>query len=100
MSPDESDAYFKTRPLISKIGAIVSRQSSVLESRQELIQKALAAAASAALQAEIKRPAYWGGFRLHATTVELWVAEEGRMHQRVRWQLEGGEAWQRACLSP
>ncbi|TVQ62305.1 MAG: pyridoxamine 5'-phosphate oxidase [Phycisphaerales bacterium] len=85
VSDAESDAYFRTRPLLSRIGACVSRQSEPLESSQALVAAAMRRARTAMLEGDIPRPAHWGGFRVHIESVELWSAREGRLHDRVRW---------------
>lgn len=102
-SEAESDEYFRTRSLLSRIGASVSRQSAPIESRAELIAAAMSLAKSAAVGGDIPRPANWGGFRLTIHTLELWSAQDGRLHQRIQWrrQLDQGPgAWQPRFLSP
>lgn len=97
-SPEkESDVYFASRPWPSRLGAWASAQSEPVESRAAL-REALAAAArrfgvplpgsandTRAQPAPIPRPAHWGGYRLHARAVELWVEGEARIHDRARW---------------
>lgn len=82
----ENDAYFRTRPLLSRIGAHASRQSSPIASRTELIREASRVAARACLDGGVERPTHWGGYRLRADRVELWTSCEGRLHQRLRWR--------------
>lgn len=99
----ESDAYFKSRPLISRVGAIVSRQSAVIRSRADLLAEAAKVAGASLVEAKLERPPYWGGFRLRASSVELWCNCEGRLHQRVRWRratLAEPAAWTSELLSP
>lgn len=103
VSDDEADAYFATRPLLSRIGAVASRQSTQIASRADLVAAACRAAGGACLELGLKRPAYWGGFRLVAHEVELWSACEGRLHQRVRWSRDvrpAAGAWRWQWLSP
>lgn len=103
LSEVESDAYFKSRPLISRIGASISRQSTPIESRKHLVEAAIALAKSAALGHEIPRPKHWGGYRIRLTSVELWSGRDGRLHQRVRWRRPSavpGTAWSSELLSP
>lgn len=101
LSDSENDAYFRTRPLLSRIGANVSRQSTPIPSRAVLIREAARVAAASCLEFGVSRPAYWGGYRLHADCVELWTACEGRLHQRLQWRRSGGAAgWTRQELSP
>ena len=85
VSDEESDAYFRTRPLLSRIGACVSRQSEPIESSQALVAAAMRKARSAMLEGDIQRPPHWGGYRVLIESVELWSAREGRLHDRVRW---------------
>ncbi|MBX3315740.1 MAG: pyridoxamine 5'-phosphate oxidase [Phycisphaeraceae bacterium] len=97
----ENDAYFRTRPLLSRIGTRVSHQSSPIQSRAVLIREAARVAAASCLELGVSRPAYWGGYRLRADCVELWTACEGRLHQRVQWRRSKEAAvWMRDELSP
>jgi len=81
----ESDAYFQTRPLLSRIGASVSPQSRKVGSREAVIGKAIRVAAKATLGATVQRPSDWGGYRILAERVELWSASAGRLHDRAVW---------------
>lgn len=99
----ESDAYFRSRSLLSRIGATVSRQSEPIGSRGELVAAAMAVAKQAALTGQIPRPEHWGGYRLSATSVELWAAGRGRLHDRLRWTRADSEAhssWRVERLCP
>ena len=91
-SAEESDAYFRTRPLLSRIGASVSPQSRAIGSRQAVIAEAIRIAASTALGMGPDRPADWGGYRIVAERVELWSAANGRLHDRAEW-IRHGERW-------
>ena len=94
---EESDAYFVTRPLDSRIGAWASPQSEVISSRAVLL--ANAAKASATYGLNPPRPEHWGGFRLVPDTWEFWQGRRSRLHDRVRFRLEAG-AWQKERLAP
>jgi pyridoxamine 5'-phosphate oxidase len=83
--PAESDAYFETRPPGARAGAQVSRQSEVLESREELERRLAEVDAGS-------RPEHWGGFRLVPETWEFWQHRESRLHDRFRYR-PGAEAW-------
>jgi pyridoxamine 5'-phosphate oxidase len=94
VSPEESDAYFATRPPGAQAGAIVSRQSDVLESRDEL--EARVAALDAA---DVARPDTWGGFRVVPDAWEFWQHRDDRLHDRFRYR-RGGGAWVIESLYP
>ena len=87
----ESDEYFASRALNSRLGAWASDQSLPLASRQELADRILAATSRFGLtpdatQGEVPRPPHWGGFRLWIELVELWVEGPGRVHDRAVWK--------------
>jgi pyridoxamine 5'-phosphate oxidase len=95
---EEAEAYFRTRPRGAQIGAWVSRQSSVIASRQVLEDR----------RAELERrfadgavplPPFWGGLRVVPVTVECWQGRPDRLHDRLRYRRDGG-AWVVERLSP
>jgi pyridoxamine 5'-phosphate oxidase len=94
---DESDAYYATRPLDSRLGAWASPQSRVIASRAVLVAAAAKAAAVHALNPP--RPPHWGGYRLVPDTFEFWQGRKSRLHDRLRYRLEGS-AWVRERLAP
>ncbi len=96
-SEQESDAYFATRPLDSRLGAWASPQSQVIASRTVLVTAAAAAAARHLLNPP--RPPHWGGFRLVPDRWEFWQGRHSRLHDRLRYRLDGG-AWIRERLAP
>jgi pyridoxamine 5'-phosphate oxidase len=79
----ESDEYFRSRPLLSRIGAIASRQSEPLPSRSTLAARVVRTALQPG--AAGRRPETWGGFRVLLDRIELWAAGAGRLHDRVAW---------------
>jgi pyridoxamine 5'-phosphate oxidase len=102
----ESDAYFASRPLLSKLGAWASDQSRPMQNREEVVMRVLEAAERFGVDlealirgdwdGEIPRPRHWGGYRLWAGEVELWAGGVGRLHERARWKRElasGEEGW-------
>lgn len=97
VTPDESDAYYRIRPLGSRIGAWASPQSAVLANRQELESKV--ADATQRLGDDPPRPPHWGGYRLVPTALEFWQGRESRLHDRLAYAPSGG-AWSVRRLSP
>jgi len=94
---DESDAYFASRPLDSRIGAWASPQSQVIGSRSVLVANAARYGAQYLLKPP--RPPHWGGYRLVPDRWEFWQGRKSRLHDRLRYRLDGG-AWIRERLAP
>jgi pyridoxamine 5'-phosphate oxidase len=94
---DESDAYYASRPLDSRLGAWASPQSQVIESRTVLVTAAAKAALTHGLNPP--RPPHWGGYRLVPDRWEFWQGRKSRLHDRLRYRLDGG-AWVRERLAP
>jgi pyridoxamine 5'-phosphate oxidase len=97
VSEAESDAYFASRPLDSRIGAWASPQSQVISGRGVLV--ANAAKYGAQFMLNPPRPPHWGGYRLVADQWQFWQGRKSRLHDRLRYTLEGG-AWLRERLAP
>jgi pyridoxamine 5'-phosphate oxidase len=94
----ESDAYFSSRPLDSRIGAWASPQSEVIESRAVLV--ANAARFGARFLLNPPRPPHWGGYRLAPDRWEFWQGRKSRLHDRLCYTLDPDGAWTRARLAP
>ena len=99
-SAAESDEYFQTRSLLSRVGAVVSQQSRPVGSRAQLIQHAMMLAGEATLGKAIARPPHWGGFRISISALELWSARDGRLHDRARWTRHVSGTWVSEHLCP
>ncbi len=98
VSDAESDAYFKSRPLDSRIGAWASPQSRVIASRAVLVSNAARYAAQFLLQPP--RPPHWGGYRLKPDNWHFWQGRKSRLHDRLRYTLDHQGAWIRERLAP
>jgi len=97
VSDEESDAYFRSRPLDSRIGAWASPQSEVIPSRAVLV--AHAAKFGALYLLNPPRPPHWGGLRLVPDAWEFWQGRKSRLHDRLRYRLDGTQ-WVRERLAP
>jgi pyridoxamine 5'-phosphate oxidase len=98
-SHEESEAYFRTRPRESQIGALASPQSEVISGREVLEQRARELAELYS-DREIDCPENWGGFRLTPDRIEFWKGRAGRLHDRMLYELQPDETWTIKRLAP
>jgi pyridoxamine 5'-phosphate oxidase len=98
VAEQESDAYFATRPRGAQLAATASRQSSVLENREE-IDRRVAELGRDYTAREVPRPEHWGGYRLVPDTYEFWQHRDDRLHDRLRYRRADG-SWTIERLSP
>ena len=102
VSDEESDSYFHSRPLDSRIGAWASPQSQVIASRNVLVTNAAKYGAKFMLQPP--RPPHWGGYRLVPDQWEFWQGRKSRLHDRLRYRQENtvgvSTPWVRERLAP
>ena len=97
--PDaESDAYFQSRPLKSRLGALASAQSETVASREVLEQRF--AEAEAVHGEQPVRPAHWGGYRLVPDRIEFWQGRPSRLHDRILYTRGVDGGWRRERLQP
>lgn len=94
-----SDGYFESRPRGSQMGAIISEQSEVIASRDDLEQK-LKALESSMEGKELKRPEYWGGYLVRPVSLEFWQGRPNRLHDRIRYTLQKDYDWKIERLQP
>ncbi len=99
VTPAEADAYFESRPRLSRIGAWASQQSRPLDSKFAL-EKAVALATARFAAGSIPRPPHWSGFRLTPRDIEFWRDGAFRLHDRIRFSRADGEGWSRTRLFP
>ncbi len=95
----ESETYFRSRPRESRLGALASRQSQVVASRQILDER------FQQLEAQypddnIPMPHHWGGYRIQPNMLEFWQGRHGRMHDRLRYRRQAEGSWLRERLEP
>lgn len=97
VSEAESDEYFATRPVASRLGAWASEQSGVIPSREELERRHQELLEKYGDQ--VPRPPHWGGYRVVPTAWEFWQGRPSRLHDRIRFRKNVG-AWARERLAP
>ncbi len=98
LSNKESDAYFDLRPLESKMSAIVSRQSSVVQHREHLEERWVKYLKEF-YEKKIKRPEYWGGYRVIPEKIEFWQGRKNRLHDRILYT-KNKSVWKIERLEP
>ena len=98
VSAEDSDAYYASRPLDSRIGAWASPQSQVIAGRSVLLANAARYGAQFLLRPP--RPPHWGGYRLQPDTWEFWQGRKSRLHDRLRYTRNAEGAWLRERLAP
>lgn len=99
VSVEESDAYFNSRPLGSRLSASISKQSSVIASRAVLLAK-LKKIEEKYPQGDPPRPMNWGGFRVLPNEIEFWQGGKFRLHDRLRYRRSRDGSWSLDRLSP
>ena len=98
-SPEESAAYFATRPLGSRLSAWASPQSQVIAGRA-VLERRVAELAAAYPGGDVPLPPFWGGYRLVHEVVELWHGRPNRLHDRLRYTRAEGGGWRIERLAP
>lgn len=99
VSEAESEAYFRSRPKGSQLGAWVSNQSQVIDSR-EVLEQRLQQLKEEYENKEVPRPPHWGGFRVIPDMIEFWQGRPSRLHDRLLYQQQENGAWTIQRLSP
>lgn len=99
VSAEESDAYFRTRPRGSQIGALASDQSRPIENRK-VLEERVSELSAELRDREVPRPPHWGGYRLVPSALEFWQGRQDRLHDRIRYTRATGGEWRTERLSP
>jgi pyridoxamine 5'-phosphate oxidase len=99
VSEAESDAYFRSRPLGSRLGAWASQQSEVIAGR-DVLEERMRELAQRFPDGEVPRPPHWGGFRVYPLTIEFWQGRPDRLHDRLRYQRVQPAGWRLERLAP
>jgi len=99
LPPAVSDNYFDSRPLGSRLGAMVSPQSEVIDSRS-VLEDSLKALEAQVVEGQVKRPDHWGGYLVRPKSIEFWQGRPNRLHDRIRYTLEEDLNWKVERLAP
>jgi len=99
ISPVESDAYFETRPLDSRLSVYASKQSEAIESR-DLLEEAFERVKRTYGDGPVPRPEWWGGYRIVPDEFEFWQGRTSRLHDRLRYVKQPDGSWRRERLAP
>ena len=97
-SAEESEAYYRSRPLGSKLGAWVSHQSRPIPSR-DVLENGLREVERRFAGGDVPLPPYWGGYRVKPGAIEFWQGRENRLHDRIRYERDG-DGWRIERLAP
>jgi pyridoxamine 5'-phosphate oxidase len=99
ISPVESDAYFDTRPLDSRLSVYASKQSEAIESR-DVLEEAFERVKRTYGNGPVPRPEWWGGYRVVPDEFEFWQGRTSRLHDRLRYVKQPDGSWSRERLAP
>ncbi|UWX53962.1 pyridoxamine 5'-phosphate oxidase [Maribacter litopenaei] len=99
VSQNLSDGYFESRPKGSQLGALVSDQSSIIKSREQL-ERELKKLEEDYKNKEVPRPEYWGGYLVKPLSMEFWQGRPNRLHDRIRFTLQENWDWKMERLAP
>ena len=95
-----ADDYYSTRAYESRIGAWASKQSSILKSRDELINNLENFKKKYSDKDKVPRPDYWSGWNLKPSSIEFWLDGDNRIHERLKYTLDNNNNWEKNLLSP
>ena len=95
-----ADDYFSTRAYESRIGAWASKQSSILKSRDELLNNLENFKKKYSDKDNVPRPDHWSGWNLKPSSIEFWLDGDNRIHERLKYTLDNNNNWEKSLLSP
>jgi pyridoxamine 5'-phosphate oxidase len=98
-SAEETERYFETRPLSSRLGAWASAQSEIVADRAQL-ERQFAEASARFQTGAVPVPAHWGGYCLRPASIEFWQGQRSRLHDRLRYTRAAAGSWKIERLSP
>ncbi len=99
VSDSDADNYYKSRSYGSRIGAWASKQSSILNSRNELLKSIEEFKKKYPENLEVPRPSHWSGWNLVPTEIEFWLDGKNRIHERLLYKANNNK-WEKSLLSP
>ena len=100
VSDEVADEYYNSRGYDSRIGAWASKQSSILNNRDELLQSIKKYKEKYNKKNEVPRPDYWSGWNLIPTNIEFWLDGDSRIHERLKYTKDDLGKWTKSLLSP
>ena len=100
VSSEIANAYYNLRSYESRIGAWASKQSSVLKDREELLNSIDEYKKKYNDESQVPRPDYWSGWNLSPSSIEFWLDEKNRIHERLKYAKDENGNWNRCLLSP
>ena len=95
-----ADDYYSTRAYESRIGAWASKQSSILKSRDELLNNLENFKKKYSDKDNVPRPDHWSGWNLKPSSIEFWLDGDNRIHERLKYTLDNNNSWEKSLLSP
>ena len=96
----KADDYYRTRAYESRIGAWASKQSSILKSRDELLNNLENFKKKYKDKDKVPRPDHWSGWNLKPSSIEFWLDGDNRIHERLKYTLDNNNNWEKSLLSP
>ena len=97
---ETADNYYNTRAYESRIGAWASKQSSILKSRDELLNSLESFKKKFNDKEKVPRPDHWSGWNLKPSSIEFWLDGDNRIHERLKYTLDKDNKWIKNLLSP